>query len=74
MIVFSQNENIGAEIYQSAWTDIPVTYQKMLMLIVMQTQNPIQIKTFVASYDFQNFQNVLNAAYGYITYLQTIKN
>jgi hypothetical protein len=40
---------------------------------MMRAQIPLEIKAPPAKYNFESFQTVLNAAFGYVTYLQSIK-
>jgi hypothetical protein len=40
---------------------------------MMKAQIPLEIKAFAAKYDLETFQLAMNAAYGYVTYLQSVK-
>ncbi len=64
---------MASEIYQSAWTDVPVRIQKCLWVVMMRAQIPFEIKASVAKYNLETITVTLNAGYGYFTYLQSIK-
>jgi hypothetical protein len=64
---------VASEIYQSAWTDVPVRIQKCLWIVMMRAQIPLEIKASVAKYNLETFAVTLDAAYGYVTYLQSMR-
>jgi hypothetical protein len=65
---------VANELYQSEWTEVPIKFKKCLWVVMMKAQIPLEIEAFSSKLNLEQLQNTVNAAYGYVTYLQSIKN
>ncbi|KAH8390208.1 hypothetical protein KR200_009840 [Drosophila serrata] len=73
ILFFLQNNRVAEAVYNVPWYEARIRFRKTLLIFLMQTQRPLEIRVGnVYPMTLAMFQSLLNASYSYFTMLRGV--